>query len=68
MTYNNVVAWMGQVNDDGWQILIPICLDIGLESSLMNPWDEGRRYFETPGPLYGGMVRGRNITTGDFLE
>ena len=28
----------------------------------------GKRYFEAPGPAYGGFVRGKNIEVGDFPE
>jgi len=29
---------------------------------------DGKRYFDTPGPGYGGFVRGKNIEVGDFPE
>jgi tubulin-folding cofactor B len=69
-----VVAWMGQVNDDlgdqvnsnmpGYWVGVVFDEPVGRSDGTV----QGRRYFETPGPLYGGMVRGRNITTGDFPE
>lgn len=29
---------------------------------------DGKRYFETPGSMYGGFARGKNVTVGDFPE
>jgi tubulin-folding cofactor B len=70
-----VVAWIGQVEYDntdtshtdavnmpGHWVGIVFDEPVGRSDGTV----QGRRYFETPGSQYGGMVRGKNVTPGDF--
>jgi tubulin-folding cofactor B len=71
-----VVAWIGQLDTDtsnsatdnaginmpGHWVGVVFDEPVGRSDGTV----QGRRYFDTPGPQYGGMVRGKNVTPGDF--
>jgi tubulin-folding cofactor B len=60
-----VVAWIGQIDVDvmpGCWVGIVFDEPVGRSDGTV----QGRRYFDTPGPGYGGVVRGKNVTPGDF--
>jgi tubulin-folding cofactor B len=61
------VAYVGEIPELGvgghW---VGIVFDepVGKTDGSIN----GRKYFETPGSMYGGFARGKNVQVGDFPE
>lgn len=62
-----VVAFVGEIPELGggghW---VGIVFDepVGKTDGSIN----GKKYFETPGSMYGGFARGKNVQVGDFPE
>jgi tubulin-folding cofactor B len=60
------VAYVGKLPEIGTAWWVGVVLDE--PSGQNNGTFEGKHYFETPGPRYGCVVRGRHVDVGDYPE